>query len=100
MKINWKVRLKNPHFWVQAALAAAAAVLGYFGLRAEEITSWAVLWETLLSALTNPYVCLVAAVSIFNAAIDPTTAGISDSLRALGYTLPYRKENGNEEDPA
>lgn len=98
--INWKVRLKNPHFWVQVALAAITPVFGYFGIQAEALTSWNMLFGTLVSALTNPYVCLIAAVSIYNAVIDPTTAGVSDSLRALGYTAPYKKEREDGKNSA
>ena len=30
MKINWRVRFRNPHFWIQVILAAVMPVLGYF----------------------------------------------------------------------
>lgn len=90
-KINWKIRLQNPAFWVEVALAIAAPVLGYFGLTGADITSWAVLGQTLLAALGNPYVLLLAAVSVYNALLDPTTPGLGDSARALQYTAPGRK---------
>ncbi len=32
MKINWKVRIKNPLWWVQIAAALVLPVLAYFGL--------------------------------------------------------------------
>ena len=32
--MNWKVRLRNPVFWVQIVVSAFAAVLAYAGLTA------------------------------------------------------------------
>lgn len=45
MKINWKVRFKNPVFWVQVILAIAMPVLAYAGLSFEDITTWSILWR-------------------------------------------------------
>ena len=79
MKINWKVRIKNPLWWVQAAGALVLPVLAYFGLAWEDMTSWGALWDVFLRAVQNPVVLLAAAVSVFNAVTDPTTAGVGDS---------------------
>ena len=32
MKINWKVRMKNPVFWAQVAVAVVGPILAYLGL--------------------------------------------------------------------
>ncbi len=40
MKINWKVRLKNPYFYVALVLAIVAPVGTYFGVNAEDLTTW------------------------------------------------------------
>ena len=90
MKINWKVRIKNPLWWVQAAGALVLPVLAYFGLAWEDMTSWGALWDVFLRAVQNPVVLLAAAVSVFNAVTDPTTTGVGDSRRALGYKAPNR----------
>lgn len=91
MKINWLVRIKNPQWWVQIALALVIPVLGYFGMTGADVTTWGVLWDTLLKAVSNPYVLVLAAVSVYNAIVDPTTAGIGDSLQALNYTAPKKE---------
>ena len=91
MKINWKVRIKNPHWWGQIALAVIMPVLGYFGMTGADITTWSILRETLLRALSNPYVIGLAIVCAYNAVIDPTTAGIGDSKQALTYNAPKQK---------
>lgn len=41
--------------------------------------------------MSNPYVLCLATVSVWNALQDPTTPGLSDSTRALGYTTPGGK---------
>lgn len=88
MKINWKVRLKNPIWWVQMLLAVAMPVLAYFGLAVEDLTSWSALGKLMLDAVSNPYVLGLALVSAWNAINDPTTAGAGDSSRALEYAKP------------
>lgn len=91
MKINLTVRAKNPLFWVQIALAIVTPILAYFGLTAADMTSWAALGSLIVQAVSNPYVLCLAAVSAWNALQDPTTPGLGDSPRALGYTTPGGK---------
>ena len=92
MKINWKVRIKNPLWWVQIAAALLLPMLAYFGLAWEDMTSWGALRDVWLRAIQNPVVLLSVLVSVFNAITDPTTAGVGDSRRALGYKTPNRDE--------
>lgn len=86
--INWKVRLRNVMFWAQLALSVFVPVLAYFGLTAEDLTSWGTLWEVILKAVSNPYVLGMAIVGVYNAITDPTTTGFTDSKRALTYGRP------------
>ncbi|MDT0160247.1 phage holin [Bacillus sp. AG4(2022)] len=88
MKINWKVRIKNPVFLVQIGLAFFAPILGYFGLTAQDITTWDSLLKLITDALANPYVVGIIAVSVWNALNDPTTKALSDSEAALNYKKP------------
>ena len=89
-RINWKVRIKNPVFWVQAAIAVALPILTYFGLTWEDMTSWAAIGNLLLQAVKNPVVIAAVLASVWNAVNDPTTAGLKDSQRAMAYERPYR----------
>ena len=90
MKINLTVRFKNPMFYVQLILSVLTPILAYSGLTATDLTTWAKLGEMLLQAISNPYVLSLVAVSVYNALIDPTTAGIGDSVQALDYDTPKK----------
>ena len=96
MKINWTVRIKNPLWWAQMACAVVLPILAYFGLAWEDMTTWASIGEVLLRAVQNPVVVVSVLVSVFNALTDPTTAGVSDSVRAMTYETPHKDtEAGN-----
>ena len=81
MKINWKVRLKNPMVWITAfptIVALVYAVLAVFGV-VPSITK-----ETVLDL----FYAAVAALATLGIIVDPTTKGISDSDRAMNYIEP------------
>ena len=88
MKMNLKVRFKNPVFIAQLVMAVLLPILTYMGLTVEDVTTWAILGDALVKAASNPYVLLLVATSVYNAFTDPTTKGIRDSERALKYTKP------------
>ena len=90
MKINLKVRFKNPMFYVQIILSILTPILAYSGLTATDLTTWSKLGEVLVQAISNPYVLSLVAVSVYNALIDPTTKGIGDSEQALTYDTPNK----------
>lgn len=83
MKINWKVRVKNRAFWI--AIIPALALLGkqvleLFGVNVDFTN----ISKELLGIIETVFVIL----AIVGVITDPTTAGISDSERALGYNEP------------
>ena len=88
--MNLKVRFKNPVFIAQLILAILTPILAYAGLTYQDLTSWDALGKLLLGAISNPYVLGLIAVSAWNALNDPTTSGVGDSNRALGYNKPYK----------
>ena len=87
-KINWKVRAKNPHFWVQVATAIIVTIIGYAGISGSEVTTWAKLIDLVAMAVSNPYCLMLVAVAVWNAINDPTTKGLNDSDKALTYNEP------------
>ena len=83
MKINLLVRLKNKAFWltlVPALLLVVQIVASLFGY------NWDfVVLNQQITAIIN---AVFAVLSILGIVVDPTTAGIGDSQRALTYTEP------------
>lgn len=88
MKINWKVRLKNPVFIVQVLISIFLPMLAYFGLKWDDMTSWGAILDVLYAAVKNPVVVVAIVVSVWNAVNDPTTKGLMDSEQARGYIKP------------
>lgn len=90
-KINWTVRLKNKNFWL--ALVPAIALLlqagaDIFGIKLD----FGVTIDKIL-VFINVLFALLVLIGIIN---DPTTAGFSDSKRALGYEEPHKAETEGE----
>ena len=86
--MNLKVRMKNWSFWLAIILAIATPVGVYYGVTGADIMSWSALWDLIKQAVGNPYVIVSVLASVYNALIDPTTSGVTDSARAMTYTTP------------
>ncbi len=92
MSINWKVRIKNPVFWAQVAVAIVAPILAGLGLQWEDMTTWAAFGDALFKAVMNPVIVVSVIVSLWGIINDPTTKGLSDSAQAMTYTEPKQEE--------
>lgn len=85
MTVNWLVRFKNKNFWLSLIPSAilliqvVAAVFGYT-LDLGELGNK-------LLAVVNALFAVLAVLGVVN---DPTTAGLSDSNRAMAYEEPYK----------
>lgn len=81
MRINWKIRFKNK-VWLTSFLAAIVSfvytILGMFDV-------YPALTQDVAVQVINAVLFVLAAVGII---VDPTTKGVGDSERALGYTEP------------
>lgn len=84
--VNWKVRLKNPYFW----LGLVGVILSAMGVEASMLTSWAALWDSIVSLFSNPFMLGSVIAAIVGVITDPTTKGLGDSKRAKEYTKPYQ----------
>lgn len=93
MKINWKVRLKNPYFWI----GLLGVIFTATGLDASQFTSWGSVWSAFVDFWKNPYMVVSVILAIVGVIQDPTTASLGDSKRALTYNSPY-KESVNESE--
>lgn len=84
MKINWKVRVKNPYFWV----GLLGVILSAMGVSADMFTSWDIVIEQAKALISNPFMIGSVIMAVLGTLIDPTTAGVADSQRALEYNSP------------
>ena len=83
--INWQVRIKNRQFWltlIPAVLLLVQVVAAVFGITID----LGELGNRLLDVVNAVFAVLV----ILGVVTDPTTEGVGDSIRALGYEEPYK----------
>lgn len=85
MKINWKIRIKNPMFWAHVAASFFVPILAHAGYNWNQVTTWGTFFGLIGNAFQNPVAVLAILISIWNCVNDPTTKGLSDSDRALSY---------------
>lgn len=81
MKLNLKVRFRNPVFWltfIPAVITFVYAILGCFGVVP------AIAQDT----IENAFVAIITALTTLGVLVDPTTKGPGDSERAMEYTDP------------
>ena len=84
MKINWKVRLKNPLFWltiIPATMTFVYTVLALFDVAPVVPQNTA----------TEAGCAIVTALGALGVLVDPTTAGVSDSKQAMTYEEPKKE---------
>lgn len=84
--INWKVRIKNKHFWlalIPAVLLLVQVVAAVFEIQID------------LGGLSDKLLAVVNAVfvvlAILGIVTDPTTEGVQDSKLAMTYDEPKKK---------
>lgn len=87
MKINLLVRIKNPWFWV----GLLSTILAAMGVSPEMFTSWGAVLDAICSLLSNPFQIGCVVLAVLGVFVDPTTAGVGDSARALKYTTPNKE---------
>lgn len=83
--INWKVRLANRQFWIAlipAVILLVQVAAAVFGIEID-------LGE-LGNRLLDVVNALFAVLVILGVVTDPTTDGVGDSERAMGYDRPYK----------
>ena len=94
MKINWTVRLKNKQFWISVIPALALviqAVAALFGFTID--------LTTIVGKVLAVVDAVFALLAILGVVVDPTTAGVGDSARAMEYDVPWVDEPVPPDDP-
>ena len=84
MTINWKVRVKNPFYWI----GLGAIIITAMGADPEMFTSWQIVKEQFIALVSNPFKLVTVAIAVIVYNQDPTTKGLSDGAKALTYNTP------------
>lgn len=88
MKLNVKIRLKNPWFWI----GVVSTILAAMGVDPEMFTSWSAVWSAFVSLVSNPFQLGCVILAVLGIFIDPTTSGITDSAQVMKYTRPNKSK--------
>ena len=83
--INWKVRIRNKTFWMTVIPAVALvvqAIAAVFGFKLD--------FSELIGKILAVVDAVFALLVILGIVVDPTTAGVGDSKRAMSYQEPYK----------
>ncbi len=83
--MNWKLRIMNKAVLIPLIVNIVALVymvLGIFGITP------GISQDTVL----NVAYTIVGVLVTLGIVVDPTTAGVNDSKRAMGYSEPYKDE--------
>lgn len=86
--VNIPVRLKNPWFWVGVVSIVVTAI----GIDPATMTTWGAVRDAAAAVLHNPVQLVTAVLAVLAVFVDPTTAGLSDSARALSYKAPSKNK--------
>ena len=82
MKLNWKVRFKNK-VWLGSFLSL---IVGFTYSMLALFDVFPEVTESLVMQILNQLLTFLGLIGVL---VDPTTAGIGDSERALGYEEPW-----------
>ncbi len=82
MKLNWKVRFKNK-VWLGSF---CSLIIGFVYSLLALFDVFPAVTQSLVVQLLNQVLTFLRLVGVI---VDPTTAGLGDSDRAMGYAEPW-----------
>ena len=85
MKLNWKVRFKNK-VWLGSFFSL---IIGFVYSMLALFDVFPAVTQSLVVQLLNQ---LLTFLGLIGVVVDPTTAGIGDSERAMGYEEPWNDD--------
>lgn len=91
MKINWKVRFKNKT-WLSMFLSL---IIGFTFNMLRLFDVYPSITE---NVITNAVSQVLTFLGLIGVLVDPTTAGIVDSDRAMTYAEPWNDKAGDGDD--
>lgn len=90
MKMNWKVRFKNK-VWLGMFLSL---IVGFIFNLLKMFEVYPPFTENTVMNIINQALTFLGLIGVI---VDPTTAGIEDSNRAMGYDEPWDDKDRQEE---
>ncbi len=87
MKLNWKVRFKNK-VWLGSF---CSLIIGFVYSMLALFDVFPAVTQSLVVQLLNQLLTFLGLIGVI---VDPTTAGIGDSERAMGYEEPWDDNRG------
>jgi phi LC3 family holin len=88
MKINWKVRFRNK-VWLGSFLSL---IVGFTYSLLALFDVFPQVTQNLVLQLLNQILTFLGLIGVI---VDPTTAGLGDSERAMGYSEPWEDDRDN-----
>ena len=88
MKLNWKVRFRNK-VWLGSF---CSLIIGFVYSMLALFDVFPAVTQNLVVQLLNQVLTFLGLIGVI---VDPTTAGLGDSERAMGYEVPW-DDNGCE----
>jgi len=82
MKVNWKVRFKNKT-WLTMFISL---IVGFVFNMLKLFDVVPTFTENLVMNIVGQVLTFLGLIGVI---VDPTTAGVDDSLRAMSYTEPW-----------
>jgi phi LC3 family holin len=89
MKINWKVRFKNAT-WLSMFISL---IVGFVFNMLKLFDVVPTITENMIMNIVSQVLTFLGLIGVL---VDPTTAGLNDSIRAMSYQEPY--EDKPEDD--
>ena len=89
MKINWKVRFKNPT-WLTMFISLIVGFV-YNILKMFDVVP-AITQNQIMDVVSH----VLTFLGVIGVLVDPTTEGIGDSMRALHYDAPWSDTTPNK----
>ena len=91
MKINWKVRFKNK-IWLGAFFSL---IVGFVFNMLALFDVYPPITESIVTNIINQVLTFLGLIGVI---VDPTTAGIEDSNRAMSYAEPWQDPVYDDEE--
>lgn len=89
MKLNWKVRFKNK-VWLGSFISL---IVGFIFSLLAMFDVYPKVTQSLVMQIVDQVLTVLGLLGVI---VDPTTAGIPDSDRAMQYVEPWKDEEGEE----